>query len=350
MTRGSRQIRCAMVVRAIGLLGDQAGIAADFGSWYGLGDMMEQQLRTLRETTDAGNVPVSVPACGKISGMQCSLPLGKTMVCGNKRHSVDRASNSELILGGAPSADVWLIRSGILRLQRYSYEGRRQILSLFFAGEIVGFEGEFRDGVSVETATPSSLCRIDRRRFDSMVDHKDALRAELFRQKQDQLDRLHWLTWSLGALGPEERLSAFLALSSKFMPYQALPDGTGILSVRLPRKDIADLLGTTVETISRILSKLSETGVIEIRDLAHLRFLDLPRLIEIGQIKGLFDRMSGRRASQRDHIYGLVAPSFDSSPCFCGPELGPLTSVNDPQACSDIHAPAENQHKGGTDR
>jgi CRP/FNR family transcriptional regulator len=124
-----------------------------------------------------------------------------------------------------------------------------------------------------------------------MVKQNDALRAELFRQKQDQLDRLHWLTWSLGALTAEERLCAFLALSSKFMPYQQLPDGTSILSVCLPRKDIADLLGTTVESISRIVHKLSDTRIIQIKDPVHFRIRDLNKLIEIGRIDGIFDKM-----------------------------------------------------------
>jgi CRP-like cAMP-binding protein len=219
------------------------------------------------------------------------LRYGEAMVCGEARQREDRAADCEVVSGMACGNDVWFIRSGILRLQRYGYDGRRQILSLFLPGEIVGVEGEFREGVSVETATRSSLCRIDRHKFNGMVDQNEVLRAELFRQKQDQLDRLHWLTWSLGALSAEERLCAFLALSSKFMPYHPLPDGTSVLSMCLARKDIADLLGTTVESISRIIHKLSDIGIIQIKDPAHFGVRDLNRLIEIGRIDGLFDRM-----------------------------------------------------------
>ena len=279
---------------------------------------MEQSLMKPREVTNRNIVQVGDPACRKISGMRCGLPLGKTMVCGDAKHREDRAPDSEVIAGGASSRDVWFVRSGILRLQRHAYDGRRQILSLFFPGEIVGFEGEFREGVSVETATQSGVCRINRLRFDSLVDQNDELRAELFRQKLDQLDRLHWLTWSLGALKPEERLCAFLALSSKFMPYQPLPDGTGILSLFLPRTDIADLLGTTVESISRIVHKLADSGIIEIRDPAHFRFLDLPGLIAKGKIDWHFDRMAFRLARQRGQFESLGALGAESSICFCG--------------------------------
>lgn len=279
---------------------------------------MEQQLTKMREPTNRVSVPVDTRNRKRSGCVRCALPFEKVMLCGDASHRVDRAPDSEVILGGAPSNDVWFIRSGILRLQRHAFDGRRQILSLFLPGEIVGFEGEFRDGVSVETAAQSGLCRIDRRRFDMMVDQDDTLRAELFRQKQDQLDRLYWLTWSLGALRPDERLCAFLALASKFMPYQPLPEGTGVLSVFMPRRDIADLLGTTVETISRIVHKLSETGVIEIRDPAHFRFLDLAKLITLGQIDGLFDRMTVGLTRRRRQLEGRITPMSEKSDFFCG--------------------------------
>ena len=170
---------------------------------------MEQHHAMRSDESDHRAFAVSPSACGTGNGLHCSLTLGKNRVCGDARHREVRAADSDVISGGARSRDVWLVRTGILRLQRHAYDGRRQILSLFFPGEIVGFEEEFRDGVTVETAIPSSLCRIDRRWFDRMVTENTSLRAELFRQKQEQLDRLYWLTWSLGALKPEERLAPF---------------------------------------------------------------------------------------------------------------------------------------------
>ncbi|MDO8985987.1 Crp/Fnr family transcriptional regulator [Cypionkella sp.] len=250
--------------------------------------------------------------------VRCSLPTGTSMLCGNARHREDRAADSEVIVGGAPSRDIWFIRSGILRLQCHAYDGRRQILSLFLPGEVVGFEGEFREGVSVETVTQSGLCRIDRRAFDAILNGNDELRAELFRQKQDQLDRLHWLTWSLGALSPDERFAAFLAMSTRFMPCDPLPDGTTILSMQLPRADIADLLGTTVETICRINRKLSESGVIEIKDPSHFRILDLKQLMALGQIEGGLDRMVRGIVERRSRLDDLMGPASGSAVCNCG--------------------------------
>lgn len=279
---------------------------------------MEQHLIEASAVADKYLTSVGSLPCRRSSGAMCGLPVGSPMACGDPRHRLDFAPGTEVISGSARNSDAWFIRTGILRLQRYSYDGRRQILSLFLPGEIVGYEDRFREGVSVETVTRSDLCRIDRHRFDTMLSRNNTLRAEVFRQKQDQLDRLHWLTWSLGALGPDERLCAFLALSTKFMPYLAFPDGTGLLSMQLPRKDVADLLATTVESVSRIVHRLSETGIIEIHDPTHFRVLHMKKLIALGQIEGFLDKLSRGPEERRNRLDGLMGMNVDYPVCSCG--------------------------------
>lgn len=211
--------------------------------------------------------------------MRCA---GKLHGCLGRRFDIE--PDSEIISDDSPNRHVWFVRSGVLRLQRYGYNGRRQVLSLILPGETIGYESELRDGMSVEAATSCSVCRIDKREFDQMLDRDGDLRKDFLRQQQNQLDRLLWLTWSIGGLRPDERFSAFLALACRFMPFQAQPDGSSILSMQLSRPDIADLLSTTVETISRITHRLARTGIIEIVDPANFRILDMKKLCRLGRI------------------------------------------------------------------
>lgn len=204
---------------------------------------------------------------------------------------IDLDADSEVIADQSQCRNVWLIRSGILRLQRFAFDGRRQILSLSLPGEIVGYDRPCRAGLSVESATACSLWRIDRREFEGRLEASLDQRRDFYAQQHDQIERLRWLTWSIGALRPEERLSAFLALATRFMPNQPLPDGTAVLTMLLARADIADLLATTMETISRVTHALDEAGVIEIRDPSHFRIIDLPKLTELGRIDATFVTM-----------------------------------------------------------
>lgn len=199
-------------------------------------------------------------------------------------HPVTLKADCPLMTHQSPGRDIWLLEAGILRLSRFNRDGRRQIVSFWLPGEILGYEKAIPEDMSVETATPCCLQRLDRRCFEAqLADDRTALSTVLHHQ-QIMLDRLRWLTWSIGALRPDERLCAFMAMSCRFMPYQELPDGSGILTMLLPRPDIADLLATSVESISRITHRLAGDGVLEIRDPAHFRILDHARLKQLGRL------------------------------------------------------------------
>lgn len=228
---------------------------------------------------------------------------------------VELAADREVISDLSPGRGIWLIRSGILRLQRHAFDGRRQILSLSLPGEIMGYDRQWREGLSVETATRCSLCRIDRRVFDARLEVDRRLRRDFYHQQHDQIERLRWLTWSIGALRPEERLCAFLALSTRFMPCQPLPDGSCVLTLVLARLDIADLLATTVESISRITHGLDEAGVIDIRDPTHFRIRDLKALTGLGRIERTFETMPFRTCHRGDRS------ALETRPCPDCPSL-----------------------------
>ncbi|MBI1171382.1 helix-turn-helix domain-containing protein [bacterium] len=212
-------------------------------------------------------------------------------------------AGAEVIAERSSGRHIWLIRSGILRLQRFSFDGRRQILALALPGEIIGYETPWRSGLSVETATRAKLCRIDRRDFEDRLDADAVLRREFAAQQQDHIERLRWLTCSIGSLRPEERLSAFLALATCCMPYQPLPDGTAVLTMLISRADMADLLATTMETISRVTHALEEDGVVTIVDPAHFRIVDLKKLAALGRISDSFEDMATRLKQPRDRCF-----------------------------------------------
>lgn len=248
---------------------------------------------------------------------------------------VDLPPDRTILGEGLQSANVWIVRSGFMRLQRYGFDGRRQILSLILPGEVVGYEQKTHEGLSIETSTACEVCRIDRRTFETSIAGNSDMRRALYQQHMGQLDRLRWLTWAIGALKPEERLCAFLALSTRAMPYQPMPDGSAILTMQLPRADIADLLGTTVETISRIIHKLDDMGVLLIKDPEHLQIVDLGRIIALGCIERTFHCLP----------FGRRFPDSAKQPCASGGATArsgttaPMTAVNDatrPVALSSI--------------
>ncbi|KEO56505.1 Crp/Fnr family transcriptional regulator [Thioclava pacifica] len=173
-----------------------------------------------------------------------------------------------------------LVQSGYLRMQSHSLSGRRQILGVARPGESIGPPRRGVGGYEVEAATPVRLCRFDRLTFELLLHEEPELRRALCQQSQIWLEKTRRLTWVLGALGSNARLRAMLLLSRDWLPWQPLEDGTGVLSLDLPRQDIADFLATTQETVSRLLHQFEDDGLIEIINPRKIRLIDYERLSE----------------------------------------------------------------------
>jgi CRP/FNR family transcriptional regulator len=221
--------------------------------------------------------------CGHLDGAALAALSGSAHV---EHCAVDRVLWHDD--DGPPVAGVLL--SGLLRLERCSSQGRRQILGLFLPGELVGWETDRAAGYSIEAVTEATFCRFDPVLFNRLVSDDQALRAEVYRQNMRQLERLRWLTWTIGALSPEERVAAFLVSAMDYMPVQPQPEGGPVLSVVLSRRDIADLLATTVESTCRILKGLEREGLIVLRDPWHVQIPDIDALARRGSVPRATDR------------------------------------------------------------
>lgn len=173
-----------------------------------------------------------------------------------------------------------LVQSGLLRMQSYSLCGRRKITGLAGPGDSLGQAVQGPQTYSIETVAPVQLCRFDRTTFSQLIDEEPELRRALCKQAQTWVEKARRLSWILGALAPAARLRALFLLSRGFMPWPPLPEGGGILTMELPRQDIADLLATTQETVSRSLHQLQKDGLIEIMSAPRFRLIDIDGVSE----------------------------------------------------------------------
>lgn len=179
---------------------------------------------------------------------------------------------------------VGVVREGFLRMLRYSADGRRRISGIAGPGSIVGEATSGRRGYGLETSTQVSMCIVERSAFRRLMDEEPEFRRSLRAEQDRLLDVLRRHIWSRGIQTPEERLSAFLSQACETLPCEPLADGRWILAVDIPRADIADLLGTTRETISRITRQWQAQGLIDIPDARHFLIRDPDGLAEMGGV------------------------------------------------------------------
>lgn len=167
---------------------------------------------------------------------------------------------------GMDTAPACVLLDGVLRYQSYRADGQRRILNILVPGEIAGPETFGRPGYTLEAATPGVLARFRAADFAAALRECRDLRRTIYLGSVAKIDRLRWLTWTILALPPRERLCAFLASATRYLPLATDAGGRMTMTLSISRRDIADLIATTPETLCRTFKALDTAGLIHMRD------------------------------------------------------------------------------------
>jgi len=177
---------------------------------------------------------------------------------------------------------IGIVRDGILRMQKSLPDGRQHVVGLLVAGDLFGrvFDGGMH--FSVEAATDADIFSFERGRFESILLRSPELDRLLLLNLMNELDRAR--DWMIILANPKirGRLAGFLLLlCTRFQTVDHLitvKDRAVQIRIPLSRPDVAHLLGTRVESISRALHALADDGLVRILQ---------PDLVEVEQIAAL---------------------------------------------------------------
>ncbi|WP_323772234.1 Crp/Fnr family transcriptional regulator [Antarctobacter sp.] len=193
----------------------------------------------------------------------------------------------ETVVGeGVAPEFVGILRQGILRRVRVNSDGRRNLLEVMRPGDLLGLLETGPPDFAVETVTDVEICMFDagkiRRRIGADPDFRQEILQHISRQYERQLEAI----WLRGALTSRERILAFLLFATEFMPVEPQPDGSLMITMVLTRRDWADLTGTTLETICRLLGELSQKGLVTPDGPQRYRIVDIVALARLAGLEG----------------------------------------------------------------
>ena len=187
---------------------------------------------------------------------------------------------------GDAASDIFQITEGCLRLYNILPDGRRAIMGFRFAGEMLGVSCQNIYSYSAEAITPVRLRRLGRARIQAVVGGAKHLHPLLLAKIFEEMEAVQRHIIVLGQLGAEERVAHFLVLALRRIGMgQSRPM---VIDLPMPRQDIADYLGLTIETVCRVISKFKRDGLIALdgRHRVVLRRMgDLQRLA--GELEAL---------------------------------------------------------------
>ena len=210
-------------------------------------------------------------ACSTCSVRELCLPAGlepnelaqvDQMV--NRRRPVRRGDY--LYRAGTELQSLYAIRTGFIKSCVLHEDGREQVAGFHMSGDLLGLDAisagrHLCDTVALED---TEVCDIPFALLERLSHEMPSLQSHFNRIMSREIVRDHGVMLLLGSMRAEERLAAFLLnLAQRFATrgYSASE-----FNLRMTREEIGSYLGLKLETISRVLSRFQQEGLIQVRN------------------------------------------------------------------------------------
>ncbi|WP_024582892.1 helix-turn-helix domain-containing protein [Bradyrhizobium sp. OHSU_III] len=195
----------------------------------------------------------------------CSLPQARSVA--RKSREIDEPiakmgrlvhyrRGAEIFGEGQPAEYVYRVVSGTVRTSRTLNNGRRQICQFYLPGDYFGLETQSEQATSAFAVSDTQVLVINRHTIAKLTGRRRDVTQQLMaianKETKHLQDQIFLLTKSA-----EERIAWLLLQMSR------RTDSANLVNLPMPRQDIADHLGLTIETVSRTLKQLATAGWIK---------------------------------------------------------------------------------------
>jgi len=158
--------------------------------------------------------------------------------------------------------------AGVLKLSSPTPDGREQIVGVVYPSDFIGRPFGGATPFDVVALTEARVCMFARSDFDRLAQSHPALEKKLLERTLDELDRTRRWMLLLGRKSAPQKLASFLLEMSERL-FQADCDADNAapqdhFELPFSRQQIADILGLTIETVSRQFSRLTAGRAIRI--------------------------------------------------------------------------------------
>ncbi len=193
------------------------------------------------------------------------------------------ASESAVARGSVAPLDhsqdsLVFIAEGSTKLVAHASHDREQIVAFHFGGDLVAIPPDIRHSYSLVALRDSRLIAFPAREFEDRAAAEPTILRTLLDRFQTALFRCRDKALGLGRKNAQERLASFLlGMAERIDSVEA---GCVAMDLPMSRRDIADSLGLTIETVSRQFSELRAAGFVGTTGRSRVILADLDALAE----------------------------------------------------------------------
>ncbi|MFB9951730.1 helix-turn-helix domain-containing protein [Rhizobium puerariae] len=168
-------------------------------------------------------------------------------------------TGAEIYAPGDKAGTFYQVEFGAVRVHRLLSDGRRQVIAFHLAGETFGFEADRTHSFFAEAVSQTGLRAISRPANDEASPELLTLALRGMLRAQEHI-------MMIGRQTAVERIAGFL------IDMADRQGGLEYFDLPMSRLDIADYLGLTIETVSRVFAKLRSSGLIKLRSIRCVEF------------------------------------------------------------------------------
>jgi CRP-like cAMP-binding protein len=194
-----------------------------------------------------------------------SIPLFSHVADGDLEqiasHLIERRypRNTTIVEEGLPGDYMYIIREGRVKVTKLSEDGREKILAFFEPGHFVGdmaLLDRAPRSASVKTLTPVRVLALSRADFTGLIRKSPDLAIAVIRELSGRLRAVNDQASALSFQRVKDRTKGLLVRLAK----DEAQDAEHVMTPALTHQQIADMIGTSRETVTRVIKDLKGTG------------------------------------------------------------------------------------------
>ena len=184
---------------------------------------------------------------------------------------------AEIFGEAEPAEYVYQVVEGAVRSYKLLSDGRRQIGAFHLVGDIFGLENGSAHRFTAEAIVDTTVRLAKRVSLEHVAEEDATVARDLLDMTTTNLQHAENHMLLLGRKTSLERVAAFL------LEMDSRLNAAGVMALPMSRRDIADYLGLTLETVSRALSCLHEKGILGFvgQTQRQIVLLDRPELAKL---------------------------------------------------------------------
>ena len=216
-----------------------------------------------------------------------NLTICAALDTGELHALADIVTNSQLDPGatlfeeGQAAESVFNVTSGTVKVYKLMPDGRRQVTGFLTTGDFLGLVSEGAYAYNAEAVTRTWLCRFPRAKLDGLLDRYPKMERRLLAAAGHELAAAQEQMLLLGRKSALEKIASFLFRMSERARNRGLKANP--ITLAMTRHDMADYLGLTTETVSRIFTQLRGRDLIALQPGGKLEILDMAALSHLAK-------------------------------------------------------------------